>query len=82
MLAAMVRDVRSLFIKLFDRLDNMKDMDAMPRHKQRISRETLNVYVPMARRLVLKKSARNTLSFVSDTSTPNAMRRLPHTYSD
>ncbi len=56
MLAAMVRDVRSLFIKLFDRLDNMKDMDAMPRHKQRsISRETLNVYVPMARRFGLEE---------------------------
>ncbi len=56
MLAAMVRDVRSLFIKLFDRLDNMKDMDAMPRHKQRsISQETLNVYVPMARRFGLEE---------------------------
>lgn len=56
MLAAMVRDVRLLFIKLFDRLDNMKDMEAMPRHKQRrISRETLNVYVPMARRFGLEE---------------------------
>lgn len=56
MLVAMVRDVRSLLIKLFDRLDNMRDMDAMPRHKQRrISWETLGVYVPMARRMGLEQ---------------------------
>ncbi|MBC8257793.1 MAG: bifunctional (p)ppGpp synthetase/guanosine-3',5'-bis(diphosphate) 3'-pyrophosphohydrolase [SAR324 cluster bacterium] len=54
MLKAMVQDVRALFIKLFDRLDNMRDMESMPRHKQRrISLETLNVYVPIAERLGL-----------------------------
>ncbi|MBF0277317.1 MAG: bifunctional (p)ppGpp synthetase/guanosine-3',5'-bis(diphosphate) 3'-pyrophosphohydrolase [SAR324 cluster bacterium] len=56
MLSTMVKDVRILFIKMFDRLDNMRDMAPMPRHKQRrISHETYNVYVPLAKRLGLEK---------------------------
>ena len=62
-----------------DRLDNMKDMDAMPRHKQRsISRETLNVYVPMARRFGLEEISQEHTELCFDTSTPNAMERLAH----
>ena len=54
MLKAMVQDVRALFIKIFDRLDNMRDMEFMPRIKQRrISLETLNIFVPIAERLGL-----------------------------
>ena len=56
MLVALAKDVRVLFIKMFDRLDNMRDMHHMPvEKKRRISQETLNVYVPMARRLGLKE---------------------------
>ncbi len=59
MLRSMTKDVRGLFIKLFDRLDNMRDMEAMPQHKRRrISRETLNVYVPLAQRLGLEEISR------------------------
>ena len=56
MLKTMAQDVRALIIKLFDRLDNMRDMGSMPRYKQRrISLETLNVYVPIAERLGLSQ---------------------------
>ena len=59
MLQSMTKDVRTLFIKLFDRLDNMRDMEAMPHHKRRrISRETLGVYVPLAERLGLRDLSR------------------------
>ncbi|MEE2716316.1 MAG: HD domain-containing protein [SAR324 cluster bacterium] len=59
MLGAMARDVRALFIKMFDRLDNMRDMGSMPRKKQRrISLETMGVYVPMAERLGLWEISR------------------------
>ncbi len=47
-----VRDIRTLQVKLFDRLDNMRDLEPLSRGKQRIiSRETWGVYVPMAERI-------------------------------
>jgi GTP diphosphokinase / guanosine-3',5'-bis(diphosphate) 3'-diphosphatase len=79
MLVAMAQDLRVVFIKLADRLHNMRTLEALPLARRRaIANETLEVYAPLAHRLGIGKLQSELEDLAFYNLEPLKYRRMKH----
>ena len=79
LLIAVGQDVRVVIIKLADRLHNLATLEHMPREKQqKIARESLEVFAPMADRLGMGRVRMQIEELAFSFLEPEEFKRLQH----
>lgn len=81
LLIAMGNDVRVIFIKLADRLHNMRTIAYLKRDRQiRMAQETKEIFVPIAERIGIRKIRSELQNLVMQCLTPEEYDRIKREY--
>src|SRR5204863_6035018 len=77
MLLAMVEDIRVILVKLADRIHNMRTLGYLnPERRERIARETIEIYAPIAHRLGMGKVRGELEDLASQHLEPDAYQEI------
>jgi GTP diphosphokinase / guanosine-3',5'-bis(diphosphate) 3'-diphosphatase len=77
MLLAMVEDIRVIIVKLADRLHNMRTLGYLsPERRERIARETIEIYAPIAHRLGMGKVRNELEDYAFQHLEPDAYKEI------